>query len=145
MASCSHKQSSLSANERREIIKEIKKTLDNYYSDIEKDGLLAEFKYLDSSADFYWVPPGFVSAIPFDSVSRILRENAGLFTSIVNSWDTLQIIPISPIIATYSGRLHSKMVDKKNTTFDVRLVESGVMIKKDNKWKLLSGQTSIVN
>jgi hypothetical protein len=52
MASCGHNQSSLSENERREIIKEIKETLDNYYSDIEKDGLLAEFNYLDSSADF---------------------------------------------------------------------------------------------
>src|SRR5688572_8196325 len=91
--SCTNSET-LTETERDEIIKDAKQTLDNYYNDIRKEGLTAEFKYLDNSADFFWVPPGYSSPISYDSVATILHANAPLFKSIDNSFDTLNIIPL---------------------------------------------------
>ena len=142
--SCHQSASPLSATQKNNISGEIKQTLAGYYSDIEKKGLLAEFKYLDSSSDFFWVPPGFTSSISFDSVAAILKKNAPLLRSVINSWNTLQIFPISEELATYSGKLHSKIIDTTGKMSETDLMESGVIIKRAGKWKLLCGQTSVI-
>ena len=77
--------------------------LKEYHAAIEKDGLTAEFQYLDHSADFFWVPPGYTSALTYDSVRTILTQNAKGFSAITFEWDTLQIFPLSEEIANYSG------------------------------------------
>lgn len=142
---CSEKYSSLSPEQKNTISKEVRQTLADYYSDIQKEGLLAEFKYLDSSADFFWVPPGFTYPLSFDSVATILRTNAPSYRSVVNSWDSLQIFPVSGALVTYSGKLHSTATDTSGKTYETALVESGVIIKRKGKWKLLCGQTSVIN
>jgi len=143
--SCRQSTSSLSVTQKNKISKEIQQTLSDYYSDIEKEGLLAEFKYLDSSSDFFWVPPGFTSSISFDSVATILKKNAALLRSVINSWNALQIYPLSEELASYSGKLHSKIMDATGKTSEVDLIESGVIIKRAGQWKLLCGQTSVIN
>src|SRR5678816_3868999 len=92
--SCNQSTSSLSGTQKDNINQEIRQTLSDYYYDIEKEGLLAEFKYLDSSLDFFWVPPGFTSSISFDSVAAILKKNAPLLRSVSNSWNALKIYPL---------------------------------------------------
>jgi len=134
----------LTETDRVEIIKDAKQTLDNYYNDIRKEGLTAEFKYLDNSADFFWVPPGYSSPISYDSVAAILKANAPLFKSIDNSFDTLKIIPLSKELVTYTGRLHSIMIDTAGKSSTFSMIETGIMIKRKDGWKLLSGQTSII-
>lgn len=134
----------LTETERVEITQVAKQTLDNYYNDIRKEGLTAEFKYLDNSADFFWVPPGYSSPISYDSVAAILNKNALLFKSIDNSFDTLNIIPLSKELVTYTGRLHSIMIDTSGQVSTYTMVETGILIKRKDGWKLLSGQTSVV-
>lgn len=135
----------LTESERTEIIQSTMQTLDNYYNDIRKEGLTAEFKYLDSSKEFFWVPPGYSAPISYDSVSAILNQNAPLFKSIDNSFDTLNIIPLSKDLVTYTGRLHSVMIDTAEQVTTVTMMETGILIKRKDGWKLLSGQTSMVN
>lgn len=53
--SCS--QTDNSKGEEGSIRNEIISTFDNYYKDTRKQELRAEFKYLDSSAQFFWIPP----------------------------------------------------------------------------------------
>ena len=144
IASC-NQPSGLNETDKANIIKEIHQTLSNYYSDIKKDGLTAELKYLDHSADFFWVPPGYAGAISYDSVSTILKQNAPLFSLIDNSYDTLRIIPLSRDLATYTGRLKSIMTDTSNKSISFSLLETGVLIKRDDGWKLLHGQTTTLN
>eukprot|EP01136_Pigoraptor_vietnamica_P027129 Opistho-1_new@83068 len=72
----------LSNNEKKLIKQEAKQMLDNYYNDIRQKGLLAELDYLDNSADFFWVPPGYSNAITYDSVVSVLKQNAPQFKSI---------------------------------------------------------------
>lgn len=83
LISCRQSES-LSDNDRAGIIKDVRQTLDSYYGDIKKSGLTAEFKYLDNSTEFFWVPPGFSSSISYDSVTTILKQNAATFKSIEN-------------------------------------------------------------
>jgi hypothetical protein len=135
----------LTENDKANIIEEVHQTLDNYYKDIRKSGLTAEFKYLDNSSEFFWVPPGYSSSISYDSVTIVLKQNAPKYKLIENSFDTLLIIPLSKELATYTGRLNSTMTDTSDKTMTFSLVETGVLIKRKDGWKLLSGQTSILN
>lgn len=120
----------------------VRQTLENYYKEIRESGLTAEFKYLDNSPDFFWVPPGYQSSISLDSVTTILKQNAPKYKSVENSFDKLSIIPLSNEIATYTGKIKSTMVDTLGKTMAFSLIETGVLIKRKDSWKLLNGQTS---
>lgn len=122
----------------------IRQTLYNYCKDVKQSGLTAEFKYLDSSADFFWVPPGYSTAISYDSVARILRQNAGMFKSLDNTYKTLTIVVVSKRIATYNAVIHSVSIDTSGKVNEANLIETGVLIKRPSGWKLQSGQTSIL-
>lgn len=131
--------------EKSIVAAEAKQMLDNYYSDIKNEGLTAEFKYLDNSDEFFWIPPGYHNSIPYDSVVSILTQNAPALKSIHNSWDTLRVIPLTKELASYTGRLHSSMTDTTGRTTEYALVETGLLIRRKDGWKLLSGQTSMLN
>jgi hypothetical protein len=136
---------SLSENEKTKITEEVRQTLDSYYNDIKKSGLTAEFKYLNNSPEFFWVPPGYSCSLAYDSVAAILKQNAPAYRSIVNSFDTLRIIPLSRELATYTGRLSSTITDTSGKVMSFSLIETGVFIKRQDGWKLLGGQTSTSN
>lgn len=134
----------ISAAERQAIVRDAEKTLQDYFSDMRKSGLKAEFTYLDSSADFFWVPPGHRSPISYDSVATILNLRAPAYTLIENSWDTLSIIPLTHTLASYTGRLQSTMTDTSGKSATYTLMETGLLIRRGESWKLLHGQTSVV-
>jgi len=144
IVSC-RESSPLTENEKAGIIADVRQTLDNYYNDIGKSGLIAEFKYLDNSSEFFWAPPGYSSSISYDSVVTVLKQNAPRYKSIDISFDTLRIIPLSETLATYTTRLHSNMTDTSGKVMTFSLMETGVLIKRQDGWKLLSGQTSILS
>ena len=134
----------LSAAEKSMIVDSVNSMLSNYYDDIAKDGLLAEFNYLDSSDQFFWVPPGFDSAISYDSVASILRMNAPKLKSVNNVLKTSKVFPLNHDLANYTITLRSVVTDTTGNVSDFKLIESGIVIKRKNGWKLLSGQTSVV-
>jgi hypothetical protein len=123
---------------------EIREMLDAYHSDMTREGLMAEFKYLDSTDTFFWVPPGYQSALDYDSVRAILEANARAYRSVVFSWDTLQIFPLSNTIATYSGIVNGEMTDTTEQKIRVSIIESGTIIKRADGWKLLCGQSAVL-
>lgn len=140
--SCS--QSSKSSADTDAIQKEIKTTIDNYYSDIRKEGLLAEFKYLDSSEQFFWVPPGYLNYAGYDSIAAAIRRNAASLKSIDNRYDSLLIVALTNQYAQFVVRTVSTIVDAAGDTSKTAFIESGVMVKRKNGWKFLSGQTSLL-
>ena len=135
----------LSESEKQLIINDVTEMFINYHDDIRKDGLTAEFKYLDQSADFYWVPPGYKSALSYDSVRHVLEINAKSFRAIEFDWDTLQVYPLSDKIANYSGIVKGSMTDTSGIKSSVLIIESGTVIKRFDGWKLLSGQSAMLN
>jgi len=135
----------LTEKEKEELVFSIRQTLDNYYNDIRQSGLLAELNYLDSSADFFWVPPGYTQSISYDSVVSILKQNAPYYKYIDNAFDTLKIIPLTKELASYTGKLQSTITDTLNNQVTFRLIETGVLIKRADGWKLLNGQTRSLN
>ena len=143
LVSCAQPET-LTEAEKNKIVQEAKETLDNYYKDIRKEGLMAEFKYLDNSADFFWIPPGYDSPLSYDSIASILNSNAALLKSVENAFDTLRIIPLTNQLVTYTGRLHSVVTDTSGKTSHHVLVETGTLIKRKGGWKLLNGQTNLV-
>ncbi|NNE77311.1 MAG: SnoaL-like domain-containing protein [Pricia sp.] len=128
-----------------EVGNEVQKTLNDYYDDIRASGLTAEFKYLDDSKEFFWTPPGFSSSISYDSVVAILKQNAPQYQSIDNQWDTLTVNVLSKELAAYAGRLRSIMTDTSGQVTKITLVETGILIKRNDGWKLLCGQTATIS
>ena len=116
----------------------------NYHGDIKKEGLTAEFKYLDQSSDFFWVPPGYNSALDYDSVYIILVNNAKMFSEVIFEWNTLQIFPLTEEIANYSGIVEGSMTDTSGIVNAVLIIESGTVVKRSDGWKLLSGQSAVL-
>lgn len=134
----------LSAEDAAAVRANVEQALHQYHEAIAKDGLLAEFKYLDSSSDFFWAPPGFNTALTYDSVAAILRRNAGGLASVRNRFDTLQVIALSKSTAVYNARLQSMITDTAGQTNQHQFMETGVLIKRSGGWKLLCGQTKLI-
>lgn len=143
MCSCAQ-QPELTEQQEKSIREDVRNTLLRYYADIKSQGLMAEFRYLDSSEDFFWVPPDYQNAISYDSVAAILRRNAPKYKTVANAFDTLKIIPLTHDMATYTGRLKSTITDTAGQTTVMRMMETGIMVKRGENWKLLHGQTSLI-
>jgi hypothetical protein len=141
--SCNN-QSNKSNGDTTSVRNEIKSTIDSYYSDIRKEGMLAGLKYMDSSSQFFWVPPGYLNYTGYDSIAAAIRRNAASFKSISNRYDSLLVIPLTDRYANFVMRTISTTVGAAGDTSRTAFIESGVMVKKDDRWKFLSGQTSVL-
>ena len=139
-----HQSSLLSKEEQRSLADSVRQALHNYYNAINSSGLIAELPYLDSSDEFFWVPPGYSSPISYDSVIAFIKQNAPHFTKINNTWDSLRIIPLTTELVSYTGKIHSAMTDTSGKTSSYSLIETGLVIKRKNGWKLYNGQTAIL-
>lgn len=137
MAGCSPKESM----DPDTVIREVRTMFHEYELNVERHGLMAEFAFLDSSDDFFWVPPGYSSALSYDSVRAIVMQNAVQIRSITLAWDTLRIIPLSRSIAGYTGILRWDSEGSSGTVTKTRLIETGIVILREGKWKILCGQT----
>ncbi|GBF20628.1 hypothetical protein DHD05_10470 [Arenibacter sp. N53] len=100
---------------------------------------------MDDSPDFFWVPPGYSSALSFDSVEIILNASHKALQSVKMEWDTLQIFPLTNEIANYFGIVEGVMVDTSGLESAISIIESGTIIKRESGWKLLSGQSEILD
>ncbi|MDH3708924.1 MAG: nuclear transport factor 2 family protein [Cyclobacteriaceae bacterium] len=124
------------------VIEEVTEMLHQYHQAIEEGGLETEFDYLDDSDDFFWVPPGFKSALDYDSVAIILRANDKSIEKIVLTWDSLHVTPLRSDLAQYYGTINSSVIDTAQMTTESLLIETGLIIKRADGWKLLSGQSA---
>lgn len=115
----------------------------DYADACERDGLLGEFAFLDSSAAFFWVPPGFGGPIGLDSVHAVLRKNAPSIRAMDTQWKQLRVDVLGDSLASYTGLMHATTVTVQNDTQHVDLLETGLVVKRGTGWKLLSGQTSV--
>ncbi|MCB0279176.1 MAG: nuclear transport factor 2 family protein [Calditrichaeota bacterium] len=122
---------------------EIKEMFTAYDDSVRSKGLLGEFDFLDNSDNFFWVPPGYNSALSYDSVRSILTQNAPNFKSVHFQWIDQKINPLSKKIANYTGLVKSEMIDLNDVKTTLFILESGTVIKRDDSWKILSGQSRI--
>lgn len=143
LISCVHTPD-LSNDRKDEIKNEVQIFLKSYHSAIAKNGLTAEFDYLDNSPDFFWVPPGYSSALNYDSIASILETNAKNFKKVQFSWKSLELFPLSNSIVNFSGIVNGEMTDLSGKTTQMSILESGTLIKRSEGWKLLSGQSRML-
>ncbi len=139
--SCSNNEPVIKDFDPVKVEGEVKKMFENYHAAIKEGGLKAEFDYLDQSPDFFWVPPGYSSALDIDSVQAILTKNAPLYSAIDFHWTHLVVHPLSDRIATFTGQVGGVMADTNGMQQIISILESGTVIKRDSGWKLLSGQS----
>lgn len=138
---CAQKQEHEQEFDADKIEKEVKEMLLAYDDSVRKSGINGEFFFLDNSEEFYWVPPGYKYALHYDSIAKILREYAPKFQYIDNNWETLEILALSEKYASFNGILNSTMITIDNDTTSGVFFERGLVVKRGEHWKLLSGQT----
>jgi hypothetical protein len=131
--------------EEKKVRAEVTQMMHEYHAAIGREGLTAEFAYLDSSENFFWVPPGYRSALTYDSVRTILESNAGTLRSVQFSWDHLQVYPLSNTIASYTGIVRGTLTDTAGQVQHTTIIESGVVVRRKDGWKLQSGQSRLMN
>lgn len=122
----------------------VRQMLGEYHDAIQSGGLTAEFDYLDTSRAFFWVPPGYTSALDYDSVHAILTANAAHWSTVEFSWKTLDVYPLSETLASYTGIVAGDMVDTLGMRSQMTIIESGTLIKRPDGWKLLNGQSALL-
>ncbi len=130
--------------DKEAVTAEVRQMLKDYHAAMAEGGLLAEFDYLDDSEDFFWVPPGYTSALTYDSVKTILEQNAKTIDKIKLEWESLQVLPLSSSLANYTGIVRSSSKDTAGIESSVLLIESGTLVKRKDGWKLLSGQSAVL-
>lgn len=137
------KPDSLTASEKEAIRSGVQQMLEDYCADIRVGGLSAEFKYLDASPDFFWVPPGYSSWLSYDSVAAILKQRARAYRSVDNRWETLRVDPLAHEYASYTGKLQGTTIDTAGSVIKYTLLETGIVVKRKEGWKLLRGHSSL--
>ncbi len=135
----------LNETEKTDISAQVEQMLTDYHQTINTHGLMAEFDFLDASEDFFWNPPGFSTTLSYDDVKSEVTKNATLYKAVYFRWDTLKIYPLSRYIADYTGIVSGKMTDTANRVVKVRMMESGTAIKREDGWKILNGQTTLLD
>ncbi len=141
----SYGQETLSKEYKETISLEIKQMFDSFHKDITKNGLMSEFKYLDTSSDFFWVPPGYKKTLDYNTVKSILTRNSKTVNFIEFSWESIKIVPLTNEIANYSGIVKCVQVDTNHNSKTFRIIESGTLIKREDGWKFLNGQSRKLN
>ncbi len=144
MAMSCKRTTPLSPAEIEQVKFAVNKMLYAYHDAINKGGLTAEFDYLDNSIDFFWVPPGYEQALDYDSVKTILNQNALTLNRVNFKWENLSIIPLNIDLASFHGIVSGQMLDTAGITSEIRIIESGLIIKRKSGWKLLSGQSAVL-
>jgi hypothetical protein len=100
--------------------------------------------FLDQSSDFFWVPPGYTTPISIDSVRVDVTRNAAGWKSIESTWESLRVVPLNRTTAVYTGILRWLPTDTTGRKTLTRMIESGVVVKRADGWRLLAGQTAIL-
>ena len=90
------------------------------------------------------IDQGFNSMLGYDSVVTILKQNAPDIAEIENSFETLKIFPLTAELASYTAKIRSNITDRSGTKIVSSLLETGLVIKREEGWKLLQGQTSVL-
>ena len=134
----------LSAEDQGRIIQEVETSLRNYYRDVAIKGIQAEFEYLDTSSNFYWIPPDYENWINYDSVANVILDASSKISAVENYWESLRIDPLSVKYASYSGILKGKTSGKDGNVVEQRFMETGIVVKREDGWKLLRGQTRLI-
>ena len=80
--------------DKEAVAADINRMFDAYHEALNTEGILAEFDYLDTSEDFFWVPPGYSSALTYDSIKTIITQNDILLDSVHFEWESLKVNPM---------------------------------------------------
>jgi len=119
--------------------------LGSFHHDISKSGFNAEFKYVDSSEEFYWVIPGEQEAFQFDTIKAIIMKNGNEYTDINLYWDHLELFSLTHHYCNYTGVVKGSMKDSSGIVNPVNIIETGTIRRNPSGWELLSGQSRNIN
>ncbi len=130
--------------EKEIVSMDVKAMLHDYHDSMNNGGLLTEFEFLDNSAEFFWIPPGYSTPPSYDSVATVLKKTAPTLHKMTYNWETLNVYPLSHTLASFNGRVSGIITDTSGVTSQIILLESGNIIKRAKGWQLLNGQSRIL-
>lgn len=109
--------------------------------DYEAEDFDAVMSHLDTSRNFFWIYPPDTVPVTREIFAEVLRWEFDMNNPIRYKWDTIQVIPLSSDLAYYQGRGHKVETDTSKIEHVVIGFQSAIVIRREEGWKLLSGQT----
>lgn len=141
MQACEPTTPAFDEGAKAKVVAEVTTFLHDYHAAVCKGGLLREFEFPDSSADFYWKPPGADAVLSYDTVAAMVRRNALVIDTTCVEWMALSVMATAADSAHYKGRLQAWTATSEGDTFVEDFEEVGNLIKRQGRWWLLNGET----
>ena len=134
LAGCSKPCVEWSQSEKEKAETGARKMLEDYFADVNKKGLSAEFDYLDNSGSFTWIPPGGDLPISYDSVKTMIQKAGEQSFNVDNHWESLHVEQNCKMYHLHIGRkLQCNAIDRKRGAG-----------QKNNRWKMHTGHTEFI-
>lgn len=134
-----------SSFDHESVVEDATEMLHDYHEAMNKDGLMAEVHYLDSSEQFFWVPPGEVTKMNYDKVMEVLAQASQDDRFMRFSWRDLYVDALSDDVAVYSGTVQFESINEHGDQYFSYILETGTLVKRFDGWKLLCGQSRTVH
>lgn len=141
--SCQQVDKNFTDEDKKQVEVEVNEMFAAYNKAVNEQGIVGELPYLDSSAEFFWVPPGYDGPINYAEVVSHAQQATAKFKRVKVAWQDLKIYPKTKDLAVYTGTLEFNTEDTAGITSHAILLETGVIVKHTDGWKLQSGQTAL--
>jgi ketosteroid isomerase-like protein len=138
---CGEKSLTVSKQDKSEIEKAVKQMTANYFKDFYTRNVDSVLKHYDTSACFFWsITP---DTIPMKRGAMVTMHRHAIrdYVKFDGYWSDMRVEPLTRDLAMYHGTYHVYTEDKSGQKGKIMGVETGVMIKREDGWKFLAGQT----
>ncbi|MCU0373181.1 MAG: nuclear transport factor 2 family protein [Ignavibacteria bacterium] len=138
---CGEKTLKLDDSERAEIVEAVKSMTSRYFEDFHANNVDTVLRHYDTSACFFWSITPDTIALKRSAMVTMHRHAIKDYAKFEGYWSNIQVEPLTKELAMYHGTYHVNTEDKGGKKGKITGVETGVMVKREDGWKYLAGQT----
>jgi hypothetical protein len=138
---CGEKPLTLSDNDKSDIVKAVKDMTSKYFMDFYTHNVDSVLRHYDTSACFFWAITPDTIAMKRSAMVTMHRHAVKDYTKFEGYWSDMRVEPLTNELAMYHGTYHVLTEDKDGHIGKIMGVETGIMIKREDGWKYLAGQT----
>lgn len=138
---CGEKPLKMNEEEKSEIVKAVKDMTANYFRDFYTRSIDTVLSHYDTSSSFFWAITPDTIALKRSAMVTMHRHALKDYTKFDGYWSNIKVEPLTNELAMYHGTYHVNTEDKSGKKGTITGVETGVMVKREDGWKYLAGQT----
>lgn len=119
---------------------QIKFMFNEFSGKTKKSGLSARLSYLSYALESFYIPPNYKTEIGSDSLKKLYGFWDKQNKIVDYELQDVHVYPVNKVAANYHYKVKLVYVDSSNTKKQLIQIESGAVIKVENKWLYLNYQ-----